>query len=110
MQGFGYERIWGSDRYATNWQIISRRYDESQQLRPILASGENFPDALVIGAYAGRQDRPILLVGKTRSTKSLRPWVYSHRDDTLDVDVVGGPASVSAYISQMFEKWRMNRH
>jgi N-acetylmuramoyl-L-alanine amidase len=110
LSGLYFERLAGSDRYATNWSVYTGRYEETQQVQPMIASGEVFPDALVLGPYAAKQGRPILLMGKTSSSRNLRPFIYDHRDDELDVDIVGGPASVSAYVSYMFEKWRMNKH
>jgi putative cell wall-binding protein len=110
LEGFYYTRLSGPDRYATNWAVFDKRYNAADHVRPMIASAEVFPDALVLGPYAAKQQRPIILMGKTASSTSLRPWVYNKRGETLDVDVVGGPASVSAYVSHMFEKWQMNRH
>ncbi len=110
LDGFEYERLAGSNRYSTNWAVFANKYEAEDHVRPMIASAEVFPDALVLGPYAAKQGRPIILMGKSACSTSLRPWVYNNREAELDVDVVGGPASVSAYVSQMFEKWRMNQH
>jgi N-acetylmuramoyl-L-alanine amidase len=56
-----WERIGGKDRYDTAVQVAERLGGTSQV---ILASGENFPDALAISPYAGITETPILLTQK----------------------------------------------
>jgi len=54
-----WEQIGGSDRYETA-ALVAERLGMNGQV--ILASGENFPDALAIDPYAGFTETPILLV------------------------------------------------
>lgn len=56
--GLTWERIGGKDRYDTAVQVAERLGGNGQV---ILTSGENFPDALAIGPYAGETETPILL-------------------------------------------------
>ncbi len=58
--GLSVERIGGSDRYATA-ALVADKLGSSGQV--ILASGENFPDALAAGPYAAVTGTPILLTG-----------------------------------------------
>lgn len=110
MRGVPFTRLAGKDRYATNWVVFNARYDAAERLRPVLVSGAQFADALVAGPMAAAQGRPLLLVGKATVSQDLRPWVYANRDATLDVDVVGGPAAVTAYVSAMFDKMEMRSY
>jgi N-acetylmuramoyl-L-alanine amidase len=61
-----WERIGGTDRYDTAVQVAKRLGGNGQV---ILTSGENFPDALAIGPYAGQTETPILLTAKSELPK-----------------------------------------
>ena len=110
MRGVGFTRIAGANRYATNWAVFNARYGIESRKRPILVSGVQFADALVAGPLAAAGGRPLLLMGHATVSKDLRPWVYANRAATLDVDVVGGPASVTAYVSAMFDKMEVRSY
>lgn len=55
-----YERIAGADRFQTNAAVADRFFEEPSGL-VLLASGANFPDALVAAPLAGRWQAPLLL-------------------------------------------------
>lgn len=57
--GLTWEQIGGTNRYETA-ALVAERLEMNGQV--ILASGENFPDALAIDPYAGFTETPILLV------------------------------------------------
>ena len=59
--GKALDRIGGIDRYDTAAQVAARLGVKGQV---ILTSGEDFPDALAVGPYAGITETPILLTGK----------------------------------------------
>ncbi|MDP2182863.1 MAG: cell wall-binding repeat-containing protein [Actinomycetota bacterium] len=110
LEGIEYTRLAGATRYETNWAVFNARYDEAARLRPVIASSQVFPDALVVGPLAAREGRPILLVGKSAMPGYVRQWVYNRRAEEIDAVVAGGPASISAYISKMFVKMEMNSY
>ncbi len=110
MRGEPFARLAGKDRYATNWVVFNERYADTARQRPVLVSGTVFADALVAGPLAAASGRPLLLVGKATVSQELRPWVYANRDAALDVDVVGGPAAVTAYVSAMFDKMELRSY
>jgi len=110
MRGVPFTRLAGKDRYATNWVVFNARYGDAARQRPMLVSGTVFADALVAGPLAAASGRPLLLVSKATVSKELRPWVYANRNAVLDVDVVGGPAAVTAYVSAMFDKMEMRSY
>lgn len=110
LGGLPFKRLSGRTRYDTNWAVFTARYAETARRKPVLVSGEVFTDALVAGPLAAKSGRPVLLVGHATVSPSLRPWVYGNRNAVLDVDVVGGPASVTAYVSAMFDKMEMRSY
>lgn len=58
-------RVAGPDRYATSAAISVYGFPAPTALRVLLASGEQFPDALVASPVAARQQGPVLLVRPT---------------------------------------------
>lgn len=57
-------RIAGANRYATSAKIADEYIKRVKADNAIIASGENFPDALVAGPYASKIKAPILLSQK----------------------------------------------
>lgn len=58
--GLTVERIVGTDRYATA-ALIAEKIAPNGVAKAVLASGENYPDALSVAAYAAKNGMPILL-------------------------------------------------
>lgn len=58
-------RVAGPDRYATSAAISTYGFPAPTAARVLLASGEQFPDALVAAPVAARQRGPVLLVRPT---------------------------------------------
>lgn len=87
-------RISGPDRFATSRAIVSNAF--TQPVTSVfIATGRNFPDALVAGSAAGHQYGPLLLVNGTdgavdSTTKALITSLAPKR-----IYIVGGPNSVS---------------
>lgn len=85
------DRVWGGDRYATAAAVSSDAFGSPR--RVYVATGANYPDALVAAAAAGKKSAPVLLVTwgglptKTRSELA--------RLDPRSIFVVGGPGAVS---------------
>ena len=87
------ERIAGYDQYETAQKVAERVGAKGQV---ILASGEQFPDALAISAYAGVTETPILLT----STKKMPAVTQQELNNLqqkgdLDTIVVGGEAVIA---------------
>ncbi len=85
----------GDDRYETAAAVASAAFDSAETA--IVASGENFPDALSAAGLAGVYDAPLLLV-----RKSSVPAVVSSTLAALgvtDVIIVGGTPAVSAGVA-----------
>lgn len=100
---FDFERIFGSDRYATAAQIARDAFPTGAQAA-VIATGENFPDALAGSFLAGQPSGcpcPILLV-----QKNTVPAVTSQALQELGVDVVvllGGPLVISNEVQTALE-------
>jgi len=85
------ERIFGPDRYATSAEIAWRAYSGGTPV-VVIATGENWPDALAAGPLAGKVGGPILLTRRT----SL-PSVVATRIVALGAThayIVGGSGAV----------------
>ncbi len=83
-------RLWGADRYDTNVAVLKRFYVEGE-LSPLVATGENFPDALVAGALAAKRGQPVVLCGARYLGKQTRAWVLHRSDRIAGWTMVGGP-------------------
>ncbi|KGK91567.1 N-acetylmuramoyl-L-alanine amidase [Desulfosporosinus sp. HMP52] len=88
------ERIYGYDQYETAQKVAERVGAKGEV---ILASGEQFPDALSISAYAGATETPILLT-KSKEMPSYTQQALEDLQEEGDLHtiVVGGEAVVSS--------------
>ncbi|MFC7786769.1 cell wall-binding repeat-containing protein [Rossellomorea sp. GCM10028870] len=85
--GLSVERISGTDRYETA-AFISNKLDSD---KAIIASGQNFPDALSISSYAAKNRIPILLTKKDDLPKATKDKLI----DKKKTIVMGGKGVVS---------------
>ncbi len=92
--GLSVSRIAGSDRYETAVKIAEKM--TSSKL--IIATGENFPDALAGGAFAIKQDAIILLVRKDQVPQSVRNYLAAREGAFTDVWILGGEPAVSSQV------------
>jgi parallel beta-helix repeat protein len=88
------ERFAGDNRYDTACQVVREWFDSADTV--VLASGEDFPDALSAAGLAGTYEAPLLLTAKD----SLPSVVASTLSalGTSDIIIVGGPAAVSSAV------------
>jgi len=87
------ERIAGYDQYETAQKVAERIGTKGQV---ILASGEQFPDALAISAYAGVTETPILLTeSKAMPAVTQQELTSLQQKGDLTTIVVGGDAVIS---------------
>lgn len=86
-------RLSGVDRYATALATSSMTFASGASTVTVLASGEDFPDALAASGLAGAYGGALLLTGRS----ALPVGLVSELDrlGTTDVVVVGGSAAVS---------------
>jgi putative cell wall-binding protein len=95
--GFTAERLAGADRYATAARVATATFARADAA--IVASGENFPDALAGNYLAGRRQAPILLARRdgvpTATLDALRQLGVT-RVTLLGGDGALGPAVAAA--------------
>jgi len=88
------ERIAGYDQFETAKKVAER---VGAKGKVILASGEQFPDALAISAYAGATETPILLTkAKTMPDMTRQELNSLQQKGALKTIVVGGEAVVAS--------------
>jgi hypothetical protein len=91
------DKLVGADRYATS-KLVYDRF--SNVWNVVVATGEDFPDALAGGAYAANLAVPLLLT----DPHSVSPGVAAvakaafSQNGVLGITVLGGRAAVSDYV------------
>lgn len=90
-------RLAGSDRFETS-RLIAENLFPSHQDRVILASGLNFPDALVGGAFNQDTRVPVLLVGPDFAD-AYNAKKFVSENGTKSLILLGGKLSISDEIA-----------
>ena len=85
-----YETISGSDRYSTSVEIAKKLTSDVA----IIASGENFPDALAASTLSQKINSPILLVSKNNIPYSVQKYIIDKQ--VKKAIVLGGEGTISA--------------
>lgn len=90
-------RIWGADRYRTAIEVASHGVSEGlTRTKAGLATGADFPDALVAGTALGQSSPPAVLYlsPPTGVTSHLYSALSSSRTQIGTVRVYGGPLAL----------------
>lgn len=88
-------RIYGGNRYQTSINIANNFSSETVQ-NVIVASGNNFPDALAGSVLSKQLNAPILLVDKSlNGSQDSINYIKNHLDKSGVVYVLGGTSSVN---------------
>jgi len=88
------ERMAGSDRYQTSIKILQNNWQQSDYI--VLASGENFPDALCAAPLAQKYNAPVLLVEKNSISDSAIGEI--NRLGVKNAFIIGGTGVISENI------------
>ncbi len=88
------QRLWGWDRYDTNLAVL-RAYWPTIDLEPLVATAEDYPDALVAGALAAKRRQPVLLVGRGYLPARHREMLMNEADRFDGFTMIGGDGAVS---------------
>jgi putative cell wall-binding protein len=88
------ERIQGSDKYERNINIISRFAQDLDFSNTLIATGEDFSDALSGSALASKESAPIILTNNAPSfdTKS---FISSNASNIKQLEILGGAGVLS---------------
>ena len=84
-----YETIAGSDRYSTSVEVAKKTNSKVA----IIASGENFPDALAASTLSQMIEAPILLVSKDKVPASVKKYIEENKIEKAVV--LGGEGTIS---------------
>jgi putative cell wall-binding protein len=106
LQSKGYlvTRIGGATRYDTAQMVDTQSGQTpgkgtSGNPTAILATGQNFPDALAAGPVAWKQKFPIVLTDGTKSTLSPQAQSTLTTDKIQNVMIMGGSAAINPGIN-----------
>ncbi|MFO0704940.1 MAG: cell wall-binding repeat-containing protein [Candidatus Andersenbacteria bacterium] len=96
----GVIRLMGADRYETAVRVSEFEFGgQGFADKIVIASGENFPDALVAAPLAAKLHAPLLLTRRDALPEITRrnlKWVFNGKKDTEpDVFVIGGENVIS---------------
>lgn len=95
--GFTLRRHEGHTRYETAAAIAEVIAERGPIEQVLLASGEDWPDAVTAGAYGAAQGVPVLLTPHDRLHPAAEAFLATHPD--VDVVIVGGEAAVGEEVS-----------
>uniref|UniRef100_A0ABS3ISM7 Cell wall-binding repeat-containing protein n=1 Tax=Bifidobacterium asteroides TaxID=1684 RepID=A0ABS3ISM7_9BIFI len=96
------QRLSGNDRYDTMGEIVEEAYGDTSGGTVIVASGDNFPDALASSGLSGLADAPVILTNSYRLSARADGQI-SHLNPTKVV-VIGGKSAVSDSVVNQIEK------
>ena len=94
-------RLAGPTRYGTSAAVAEAALARGVGASTVwVATGRNFPDALVAGAAAGRDGGVLLLVDGSdlAGSPETRDWLVAHAADIREVRIAGGTDAVSAQV------------
>ena len=83
-------RVAGADRYATSAAVATAVFPDAPTV--LIATGENFPDALAGVPAAAVNDAPMLLVRPTCTPVPIFDYLVANPDVSSEI-ILGGPAS-----------------
>jgi len=86
-------RIWGIDRYNTNLQVLNNFSDVIDFSTLLVATGENFPDALAGSALAPKTSSGILLTSRSIS-EDQKNFLTGKMPSIRNIIALGGTAVV----------------
>ena len=95
-------RFSGDDRYATSAEISFQQWEPGEVSEVFLASGENYPDALSMGAST-RGTGPLLLTRRDQLPAPIAEELA--RLSPCLIIVVGGPSQVSDAVAREADRY-----
>jgi putative cell wall-binding protein len=93
---FGFTRLQGTDRYDTARDVAAKTFGTSDAV--VLASGENYPDALAASFAAGVPGVPILLTKKESLPAPTQTALTALK--ATKVTIAGGTGAISTAVEQ----------
>ena len=94
------KRIGGENRYETSAKLAKESYPESKL--GVYATGEDFPDALIAGNYAGTKEAPVLLVKGDSLPEPIEK--YTKESKIEKATIIGGVNAVSDKVFNLIKE------
>ena len=94
----GYEVISGSNRYETSVRIAEKLKSDTV----IIASGENFPDALAASTLSQKVKAPVLLVSKYKISDGVADYIRNR--NIKKAVILGGENTIAPSTAENVEK------
>ena len=91
-----WQRLGGADRYETMSAIVSEGFSSAS--RAVVATGQNFPDALTASSFAGAMNAPVILTASDHLSDAARRELQEL--NVREVIILGGEAAVSLGVEQ----------
>ncbi len=90
---FTTSRIWGWDRYETNLAVLETYWPETDG-DPLVATAQDYPDALVAGCLASKRGEPVVLVGRKYLHARTRELIMNEGERFTGFTMIGGDGAV----------------
>lgn len=101
------ERISGQDRYQTAVELSEKTFKNPELVKTVfIATGEQYPDSLVAGPAAAKQNAPILLLPHDDVRQEVREEIW--RLNPENVVIVGGTNAISADVEHALKLMKRN--
>lgn len=97
--GISCVRLAGSDRYETS-AAVAREIGSSDTA--VIATGENYPDALSIAPWAASKGIPVLLTEQNKLSPSTSEYIQN--SSTSKIYIIGGTGVVSSSVAAKLPK------
>lgn len=96
----GMKRLAGLDRIDTSLEIAKASYT-GKLSNIVLATAENYPDALTGSVLAYKYNAPILLVGSSaKDQEKVLSYMKEHMDSAGTVYILGGTGVISTHVEE----------
>ena len=102
------ERYEGANRYETALAVADALKDGDKFKAIVVASGEEYADALSATAFAAKMEAPILLVNSAYEQK-VRDYIYANMLYNGTVYIIGGENAVSKNFEDSIDKHYVER-
>jgi len=99
------ERLCGANRYETNLAVLNAYWDTGA-VEPLVATANDFPDALVAGTLASKRGQPIVLAGRGYMPAKIREMIMNAPWRFGEPTFIGGKAALAPVLEYQFLKAR----
>lgn len=94
-------RFGGNDRYDASKNVANAFFGSATQAGVV--TGENYPDAIVAGSYAGRLRMPLLLTSASYFPQASKDYMTTHTSTLVSGRIFGGTSVVPDSVANSFD-------